>query len=147
MKNKLLFLSMLLLAGCGSTGPTHVAKNDPRPCAYNFTKEGSVLSGYLFRTHDILPNESQKSAVEKMTKELAMNGFNIINSDSKMGVINASQTVSFGKGKTVPLNVSVDPYSSGVKVDMSFTLIVGLYTPTDLVKEAFCKALTGVKQR
>lgn len=138
---KKLFLSSMLVltAGCASTGPESIATNDPRSCAKNFTHEGSLMTGKVFKTNDTIQGVSKKSVFTKVSKHIAMDGWHITNSDSELGMINASQTVSFGKGKTAPLNISIDEFDAGVKVSISFSTSMGVHSPAEAVMESFCE--------
>lgn len=102
MKKLILSSVLMLTTGCVSTAPEGLASNDSRACAQNFTHEGSLITGKLYKTNDTIQHVSKKSAFTKISKYIAMDGWHIINSDGELGMINASQTVSFGKGKTAP---------------------------------------------
>ena len=92
-------------------------------------------------------NTSKKSAFAKVAKYIAMDGWHILNSDSELGMISASQTVSFGKGKTAPLNVSVNQKNKDVDVELSisFSTSMGVYSPADAVMESFCEIAASAK--
>lgn len=143
MKKLFLSSALILVTGCASTGPESIATNDTRSCAQNFTHEGNLMTGKIFKTHDIVQGANKKSAFTKISKYIAMDGWHITNSDRELGMINASQTVSFGKGKTAPLNVSIDELDEGVKVSISFSTSMGVHSPAEAVMESFCKMVTS----
>ena len=91
-----------------------------------------------------MSNVSKGVAVERVVKELAVQGWAITNTDKDLGIISASQTVSFGKGKTAPLNVGIDAKDGGVNVTATFSISGGLTTPVDGVKDTFCKIIVSV---
>jgi len=143
MKKLILSAVVILTTGCVSTTPENLAPNDSRTCAQNFTHAGSLVTGKTFKTNDLITNIDKKSAFSKISKFIAMDGWHILNSDSDLGMINASQTVSFGDGKTAPLNVSVDQVDSNVKVSISFSTSMGVHSPADAVMESFCEMVAS----
>lgn len=141
--NKLIISSLLLLtSSCASTTPEKLAPNDSRFCAKNFTHEGSLMTGKVYKTNGIIYGADKNSAFAKIIKHIAMDGWHILNSDKELGMINASQTVSFGKGKTAPLNVSIDQVNNDVKVSVSFSTSIGVHSPAEAVMESFCEIIT-----
>ncbi|CAH0533147.1 hypothetical protein VST7929_01008 [Vibrio stylophorae] len=145
MRKVLFVVGALLLSGCMSTGSQQVAKNDPRPCAKNLTVEGSFITGRQFKTTGFVSGTSKNKAYQKVYKHLAMEGWNIVNANKEMGIINASQAVSFGEGETAPLNVMVEPQKGGVDVFVSFAIGGGVSTSKDAVIDAFCKIVLSAK--
>ena len=143
MKKIILSSVLVLTTGCVSTAPESIATNDLRSCAQNFTHEGSLMTGKLFKTNDTIQGISKNAAFAKISKYIAMDGWHITNSDKELGMINASQTVSFGKGKTAPLNVSIDEVEKDVKVSISFSTSMGVHSPAEAVMESFCKMVTS----
>lgn len=60
-------------------------------------------------------------------------------------MISANQSVFFGQGKTVPMNFVIKKINdSGVRVDASFTMSIGLSASEDAVQREFCKLLAAV---
>ena len=55
MKKLFLSSALILVTGCASTGPESIATNDTRSCAQNFTHEGNLMTGKIFKTNDIVP--------------------------------------------------------------------------------------------
>lgn len=67
------------------------------------------------------------------------------NSNKDLGIISASNTVSYGQGKTVPLNAVITNLKPrGIRVALVFTLSGGLATSADSVQDEFCKYLASV---
>ena len=54
--------------------------------------------------------------------------------DKELGSITATQTVSYGNGKTAPLNAMVESAGTGSKVSFVFPLSGGTRSPEDAVK-------------
>jgi hypothetical protein len=61
-----------------------------------------------------------------------------------MGVISAAQDVSYGKGKTAPLNVVLEEDESKVKVSISYSLSGGVSSPKKAVIKSFCNTIAAV---
>ncbi|GAA4094879.1 hypothetical protein [Zhongshania borealis] len=142
MKRILLPILITMAAGCASTGPVALAPNDGRDCARNFTQEGSIVTGKVYRTSIYLEGTGKKRAFSNISKGLAMQGWNISNSDSELGMLNANQSVAMSNGGTAPLNISVDDTSSGSEVSLAFSTGMGVYSPPNAVMEEFCKIVS-----
>lgn len=138
-----------LVAACGGA-PTKEASNatiDPRECAKNFTVEGSFLSGKTFKTRANVAGIGQATALKRAAQFTAEDGWNIASVNESLGIISASQTVSYGNGKTAPLNISVSEADGGVAVSMTYALSGGVSSPETAVKEHFCKTIEAVAAR
>jgi ABC-type Fe3+-hydroxamate transport system substrate-binding protein len=138
-------MTLVLLSGCASAPPQNLQTDDSRACAQNFTYDGSFLAGRTFKTHQFVDGVSKDIAMVRAAKHLALEGYSITNTDKEMGLISASQTVSFGQGKTVPLNVSIDSKDKGVNVSISFSISGGLTTPVNSVKDGFCDIIKAIQ--
>ena len=146
-ETRIMRLSVVLLfflTACAVAPPQKLQTDDKRMCAQNFTYDGSFLAGRTFRTHQFVGNVSKDVAVERAAKYLAKDGWSITNTDKELGVISASQTVSYGQGKTAPLSVSIDSADGGVNVSISFSISGGLTTSVNAVKDCFCKLIESI---
>lgn len=144
-----IFAALFLAGLCGltscATGPQQkLQSDDNRECAQNFTYDGSALAGRTFRTHQVIPDVSKSDAVERAAKYLAVNGWAITTTDKELGIISASQTVSYGQGKTAPLSVGIDTVETGVEVSISFSISGGVSSPVNAVKDEFCAIITAI---
>jgi hypothetical protein len=116
-----------------------------RPCVANYSTEGGFWRGKQFKTYEEFPAVEKTAAFDKLVAAIASSGLQVVNSNRDLGIISASSTVSYGQGKTVPLNVVVkDIKPRGVRVDLVFTLSGGLLTSADMVQEKFCNLLVSV---
>jgi hypothetical protein len=102
------------------------------------------FAGRTFKTHDFVENISKLTAVEKAAKELAKQGWAVTNTDKDLGIIGASQTVSYGEGKTAPLSVVIDAKNKGVDISITFSISGGLSTDVNSVKDSFCDVVTAI---
>lgn len=138
MKKSILVLAASVLCG----GIPSVTMADE--CADNFTVEGSLMSGRTYKTFAVVPGVTKADAIAAAGRNLATDGWQINSTNENMGVISASQGVTGGTGKTVPLNVLVDDVTGGVKVSMTYRTSGGLSSPTDAVVKQFCTTIAAV---
>lgn len=139
MKNSLIAISVVSLMAVPS-----FATASPRDCANNFTVDGTFERGRTFKTEAFVPNVSKPNAINAAGRDLASVGWQINSTNEKMGVISASQVVSYGQGKTAPLNVLVDEANGGVIVSMTYTISGGLDSPVDAVVKQFCTTIGAI---
>lgn len=116
------------------------------PCTENFTSEGNMLVGKTFKTWADLSGVDRGAAFARAQAFTAENGFAILSADASAGVISAAQSVSYGKGKSAPLSVTVRPASGALRVSMSYATSGGTFSPEDAVKRHFCLTLAAMAQ-
>ena len=138
-----------LVTGCESPSATKpsasAASADSRPCVANLTQEGSFFTGKTYKTHQDFPVGDKAKAVDRLTAALAADGWQIISSSKESGVLSASQGVSYGQGKTVPLNAVVtESGSGGIRVSLVFVTSGGLVASEKDLRNQFCKLLEAV---
>jgi len=144
---KFLIISVLSVSlfGClTSGGVQNLATSDQRACAQNFTFDGSFIAGRTFKTSDFVEGVSKQDAVERAAQHLNGEGRSITSTDKDLGIISASQGVSFGEGKTVPLNVGIQDAEGGVNVDVTFKISGGTTTPAEGVRDGFCDTIEAI---
>jgi len=118
---------------------------DNRPCVANYSTEGGFWTGKQFRTYEKFPAVEKNDAFDRLVASIASIGLQVTNSNKDLGIISATNTVSYGEGKTVPLNAIVKSIKpKGIRVDLVFTLSGGLATPADTVQDRFCTLLASV---
>ena len=117
---------------------------DSSQCEGNFTVEDSFFSGKTYKTWADFPNVKPDHAFKAVYIQTVKDGWKISQADKAMGVISASQTVSYGNGKTVPLNIVVEKSGTGSKVSMTYSTPGGVGSPDEAVKKDFCATLTSV---
>lgn len=120
-----LFLLAGSLSGCFGGGAQKAPEswaNDPRECARNFTYDGSFLAGRTYKTQAVVKNVTVDQAVKRAAKQLMSDGWQTVTVDPKMGIVTVNQSVSYGQGKSVPLNVSVEKEERrNVRLDFSYS--------------------------
>lgn len=146
---------MSILAGCVSTGTTSGTTTtapvveDSRACAKNFATEGSALSlsGKVFTDSMFVPGVGFKAAMEKASKQIALDGLTITTFDKEGGMIAASNKVIAGKGDTVPLVTIIEPQKGGVLVKLKFSTGFGQVSTEQTVRDGFCRIITAIEKR
>jgi hypothetical protein len=116
-------------------------------CQQNFSIEGSFFSGKTYKTWATFDNVGSSKAFKKVYQYTVKDGWQISNADENLGIISASQSVSFGKGKTVPLNIVVEDFGkAGSKVSITYSTSGGVSSPEDAVQTHFCATLAEVSK-
>lgn len=116
-------------------------------CESNFTKEGGFFKGTTYKTWATFDSVKPSVAFKKTYLYTVKDGWKIVSSDKDLGIISAVQDVSYGQGKTVPLNIVVEEYGDkGSKVSITYATSGGVSSPTEAVKKHFCATLATVKK-
>jgi hypothetical protein len=90
-------------------------------------------------------NVSKSVAVERAARYLAGAGGWYINTiDKESGVISASQAVGYGKGKTNPLNVSIESVKNGVNVSISWSSSSHEIARGQMIQNTFCSIIEAI---
>lgn len=146
--NRIVPLSIILILtmqGCATNERVESNTTDNRACASNFYTEGGFWTGTQYKTYEIFPKTSKTIAFDSLLSSIASGGYQVTSSNKDIGMISANQTVSYGQGKTAPINVVIkDNQSGGVRIDLVFSVSGGVAAPTDSVKNEFCKFLSSV---
>ncbi|WP_299006944.1 hypothetical protein [uncultured Shewanella sp.] len=140
MKRFILALTLILQFNYtyASNENTHKYKS----CENNFTHK-KTSTGEIFRTSDVVYHTNKLEAFKKVSKYIAMDGWNINNSDINIGMINASQDVPFSNGKVAPLNIFINNIEDAIEISISYSTSSGVYSPKDAVMNNFCKIITS----
>ncbi len=134
-------LSLLTMAALAMG--TGLARAD-EACLQNFSAEGSLFSGKTYKTSATFAAVAPQDAFSRAYAFTVQHGFTVVSSDKSMGIISAAQSVSYGKGKTVPLNIVVAAEQGGSKVAMMYATGAGVMSPEDAIKKHFCLTLAAV---
>lgn len=127
-------MSLLMSATC-----TFAAE----PCVDNFSVTGNMLVGSTYKTTAKLQGVRKQDAFSRALTFTAENGFTIISSDKEAGVISAAQSISYGKGKTVPLNVVLSDIGADTRIAITYATSTGVSSPEDAIKRHFCMTLAA----
>lgn len=113
------------------------------PCKDNFTAEGNFLTGKTYKTWAVLPGVRQDDAFARAYAFTVGNGFTITSSSKEAGAISAQQSVSYGKGKSVPLGIVLQTEGSDTRIAISYATSGGLVSPEDAIKRHFCMTIAA----
>lgn len=150
-----LFCIALTACVSNSTKPSEGAATTPPPpedtraCAKNFAVEGSAMSmsGKSYQNKMKIAGVTKKTAIERASKAIALEGMTIAAVDKDAGLISASNQVTMGKGATAPFTVGVEQEKSGVDVTMRFRTAFGQSASDSTVKDFFCKIANAIEAK
>lgn len=137
-----MFKSMAAAAGMSLLAAHAFAQ----PCLDNFTVDGNFFAGKTYKTWADLPGVPKRDAFSRAQAFTAENGFSILSADADAGVLSAAQSVSYGKGKTVPLSVTVQEDGGSLRVTMSYATSGGVVSPEEAIKRHFCMTIAAMGQ-
>ena len=150
MKYTLLTLAIVAtVSGCANQ-PSSTPETKAAPkgaCVTNFVTEGGFWAGQKHSTHEVFQKKSAAAAFDSVLQIMVTSGYQIVSNNKESGLISASQTVSYGQGKTVPINVLIKKISSSdIKVEVSTVFSGGVTASVESVQMEFCKFLAAVTQ-
>lgn len=114
-------------------------------CETNFTKKGNFFKGSTFKTWANVEGVSTSDAYKKVYQYMAKDGWKLSPSDKELGIISASQEVSFGNGKSAPLNVVIEDDGGSTKISMNYSVSGGVTSPKKAVLKSFCETIASAK--
>jgi hypothetical protein len=151
MKREVVLLAMAVLLWGGCSTQREVSRSagaggggvaESRPCIANFSVEGGFWSGRSYKSFQEFPKAMQAEAFERVAAKVASDGWQVNTANRDLGIISASQTVSYGRGKTSPLNVVVKKRASGgIRVEVVYQTSGGVAVSGHAVQTGFCEIL------
>lgn len=109
-------------------------------CVRNFRSEGGFFKGRKYTTSVDMGRAPLDEVITRMARKVAKLGYENVDVDRATGLITARVGVSFGEGKTVPLNISVE--ETGTKelvAHFVVNLSGGLVASKKEARQEFCK--------
>lgn len=114
-------------------------------CEANLTKKGSFFKGRTFSTWAVFDDTSKEVAFKNVYLNTAKSGWKISSSDEKMGTISAGNEVSYGKGKSAPLNIIIEESGTdGSKITINFSTSGGISASKKNIIKSFCETIDSV---
>jgi len=107
-------------------------------CQLNFKSSGNILTGKTYKTTAVVPGVRPADAFPRALAFTVENGFTVISSDQQAGVISAAQSVSYGQGKSVPLNITLRAEGDGTRIALQYATSGGVMSPEDAIRKHFC---------
>jgi hypothetical protein len=123
------------------------AHADEATCIANFKTTGSFFSGKQYQTWLTLGNVVKNDAYTKIYGSLVKDGWKIGQTDKEVGVITASQEVSYGEGKNAPLNILIETEGAQTKATATFTTSGGVAAKAANVQKSLCGYLTSAETK
>jgi hypothetical protein len=151
----LLAASTIALTGCIGSMPTQSSSqadspksSDTRPCAKNFTVEGSAmsLSGKKYKTNAFVSGVSRNDAMTRASKKLAQDGLNIVTMDKEGGLLVASNKAIAGRGSQDDGQFvsTFEPEKGGLMVSMRLGTSFGQVASEDDMRENMCGVIAAI---
>ena len=131
---------------CAALALVSAGASAAEPCLENYKVEGNFLSGKTYKTFAVVAGVRQNEAFNRALAFTVANGFTVTASVKDAGVISAMQSVSQGKGKTVPLSVILQPDAGNLKISMSYATSGGVMSPEDAIKKHFCLTIAAASE-
>ena len=116
------------------------------PCLDNFVADGNMLTGRTYKTSALISGVRSSDAFNRAYAFTAENGFTVLSASKEAGVISAAQSVSYGKGKSVPLTVTLKEEGGNTRVSLSYATTGGVMSPEDAIKRHFCMTIAAAAQ-
>lgn len=114
------------------------------PCEDNFTSTGNMIVGSTYKTFAELPNVSPDSAYQGAYSDIAKEpSWKILSGDKVNGLIQVAQATAYSKGKTIPLNIIVEPINGGSKISIGYVTPPGTLSPESAIKAQFCQTIAA----
>jgi hypothetical protein len=138
-------LSLITLIAAGMFAAA--AHADEAACIANFKTTGSFFSGKQYQTWLALGNVAKTDAYTKIYGSLVKDGWKIGQTDKEVGVITASQEMSYGQGKSAPLNILIESEGTQTKATATFTTSGGVAAKAASVQKSLCGYLTAAEAK
>lgn len=126
-------ISMLALVIAGAAFNAQAAE-----CESNLKVSGNFLKGKVYQTNGTVEGVDRASAFKNVHALLVKDGWKIQNADKELGSITAGQEVSYGAGKSAPLNVLVEEAADKINIAVSFSTSGGTMASKKTIVSQFC---------
>lgn len=115
-------------------------------CEEGLVISGSLFTGKMYKIAMDLPGASSGAAFRGAYRFVVKEGWKVQQSDKDAGVIAAVNNEYFNKGKTLPLNVVVEPTSGGARISLTYSTPAGLSSPDEAVRDHLCKLVAAASE-
>lgn len=144
-------ITLFLLAVSSVVWAAEKNTRDPsdasRECVKNFTAEGSLFKGKTYKTWQDYHSLEYEKVFQIVARAVAEDGWNHVNANKELGIINASQVVIMGEGSVAPLNMIVKANDDGsIRVEAVFTTSGGQKAGTKAVRKGLCKLVEAAAE-
>lgn len=112
-------------------------------CAQTFKADGvPLVTGLTYRSHQLFPGVDVGSALTKLRRAMAAEGFEGIREDRANGSLTALQETS-GSGRPQTFRVTARKVGGATRVDAVFIIQPGQVTDADMVRSYMCRVISG----
>lgn len=118
---------------------SHLGTDADRDCGRNYTREGSFFGGYQYKDWIEISGLAKDQVFDRLFQAISVGGYQIVNSNKDAGVISANQGVSFGEGKTAPINITARDTANGVRIDAVLSTSGGVVASQSGAVKEFCR--------
>lgn len=116
-------------------------------CESNLKVEGNFFKGKVYKTNGAVAGVDSAAAFKNVHAYLVKDGWKIQNADKELGSITAGQEVSYGEGKSAPLNVFVEAVADKVDVSISFATSGGTAASKKTIVSQFCSIIEAAGKK
>jgi hypothetical protein len=112
-------------------------------CAQTFKVDGvPLVTGLTYRSHQLFPGLDVGSALTKLRRAMAAEGFEGIREDRANGSLTALQETS-GSGRPQTFRVTARKTGGATRVDAVFIIQPGQITDADMIRSYMCRVISG----
>ena len=112
-------------------------------CAQTFQADGvPLVSGLTYRSHQMFPGIDPKTALTKLRRAMAAEGFSGIQEDRANGSLTALQETS-GSGRPQTFRVTARKIGGATRVDAVFIVQAGQVADAATVRSYMCRVIAG----
>jgi hypothetical protein len=112
-------------------------------CDNNFTSSGNFLTGKTYKSFAELPRVTVDDAYKGAYQFVVKEGWAIQVADEKARSISALNSAAAKTGKSIPLNVSIEPAVNATRIAITYFTPTGTISPEDAVKDQFCQIIAA----
>lgn len=128
---------------CAALGLVAANALAAEPCNDNFNVQGNLLTGKTFKTWAVVPAVSREEAFQRAYAFTVANGFVVLSANKEAGAITAAHGQMYAKGKTLPLNIVLQPQGGDVRIDLNWISSTGMMSPESAIRQHFCQTVAA----
>jgi len=113
-------------------------------CDSNFSKQGSIFTGAIYRSNVAIADVSVESAIEQLRAKAILEKMSVLSSDAASGSLLIEQRES-GATRVIPMLISATNESGVTSVAMEVKLASGMLAKADDVRAEICGMLSAIK--
>lgn len=139
--NRIPFSAALLGLLCYGISSSTLASS----CHDSLAVSGGLISGKSYKVATLLPGVSPHDVYNGAYRFVVKEGWHVQQGDREAGVIAAVNSEYFNRGKTLPLNIVIEPADGGAMISVTYSTPAGLSSPDEAVKDHLCQLITAAR--